>query len=212
MDLSHARQEYTQGILDEAHAPDTPDTLFGLWLQDALTQGVPEPYAFSLATCRDNVPSARILLLRKVVKAPFGIEFYTNYDSPKGQDLAVNPNAQAQFFWHRLQRQVRLSGTVTRLTNAQNDAYFAKRPYLNQIGAHISNPQSAPISDRKHLIDQEAILTARYQHRVPRPDYWGGYLLKITTAEFWQGRAGRIHDRLEYTRYRDIWQMRRLAP
>ncbi|MDO5650713.1 MAG: pyridoxamine 5'-phosphate oxidase [Moraxella sp.] len=212
MDFSDYRQTYNKGELPDTGLPNEPISWFKSWLNDALNANIVEPYTFSLATCgADYLPSVRILLLREAIDN--GIIFYTNYDSDKGQDLAENPNAEALFFWHDLERQVRIQGTVRKLDSAVSDAYFAKRPLESQLGAWVSNPQSGTIADRTAIEARLAKLTAHYQDKpIPRPDYWGGYELIATRVEFWQGRIGRLHDRIVYTQGVDGWQTTRLLP
>jgi pyridoxamine 5'-phosphate oxidase len=182
------------------------------WYEHAVAAGLPEPEAMALATATPaGAPSVRFVLLKGVDKR--GVEFYTNYESRKGRELAANPQAALAILWRPQQRQVRLEGTVERLTAEESDAYFATRARLSRIGAWASQ-QSTEIPDRHFLEARVAELEARYPgDDVPRPDHWGGYVLRPHTIEFWQGRPNRLHDRLRYTRTpAGAWAITRLAP
>lgn len=211
MDTSHLRQDYRKGELVESAAPLEPLPLFREWLSTAIEAGLPEPYAMTLATAgADGVPSARIVLLRSANEQ--GFTFFTNYGSRKAAELAANPRASLLFYWAELERQVRVEGSVERVAPAESDAYFATRPYENQIGAWAS-PQSAVIADRAELEQRIAELSRSHPEPVPRPPHWGGYRLCAAAIEFWQGRPSRLHDRLHYARQPDgTWARSRLAP
>lgn len=218
MDFSADRLSYEKGELIEDTLPQVPLSLFQAWLQQAIEQKVIEPYAMSLATCgADGQPSVRTVLLREVTDKPngsFGLTFYTNYDSDKGQAIAENPKAQVLFFWHSLERQVRLSGQIQKLSSEQSQAYFAKRPHDSQIAAWVSEPQSGIVSSRQVMEDKFLQLIEQYPEgsHVPMPDFWGGYELIVESVEFWQGRANRMHDRILYTLQDSDWQIQRLLP
>ena len=148
MDFTDQRLSYEKGELDQQSVPTSPFELFKAWMNEALAQKVQEPYAMSLATCgADNKPSARIVLLREITET--GIVFYTNYESAKGQDIAENPNAEALFFWHELERQVRVSGSIAKIDADKSAAYFQKRPHDSQVGAWVSQPQSGEVANRE---------------------------------------------------------------
>lgn len=211
-ELSDLRREYAGGGLDEADLEPDPVAMFRRWMQDALRAGLFEPNAFVLSTVdADGTPSSRIVLLKGLDER--GFVFFTNYASRKGQELAANPRAAALFPWHQLERQVRVEGTVSRLSDAENDAYFATRPRASQVGAWAS-PQSLVVPDRLTLdrgYDEQ--LTRFGEDDVPRPEHWGGYCVAPQSVEFWQGRLGRMHDRLRYRRTGDdTWAIERLAP
>jgi len=211
-DLARMRSEYARDGLDETAAGDDPVALFTRWLDDAVAAGVHEPNAMALATATpDGRPSSRIVLLKGFDAA--GLVFFTGYDSRKGRELADNPFAAATMLWHPLQRQVRVEGRVTQVSAAESDAYFASRPRGSQIGA-VASPQSQPIDDRDVLDERVAEVDAQFDGRdVERPPTWGGYRIAIDSIEFWQGRVGRLHDRLRYTRpLGDVWARERLAP
>lgn len=211
LDLSHKRLSYQAGQLRRADLHPDPVQQFGGWLNQALEAGLREPYAFALATASaGGVASVRTVLLRHATAD--GLSFYTNYHSNKGRDLEQNPHAEALFFWAEAERQVRASGPVVRLSDAENDAYFASRPRESQLAAHVSTPQSGPVPSREALERAWAQAEERYPGDVPRPDFWGGYRLLPSAWEFWQGRPGRLHDRLRYTQQGGGWHIERLMP
>ena len=181
------------------------------WYEHAVASGLPEPEAMALATTTpDDAPSVRFVLLKGIDQR--GVEFYTNYESRKKRELAANPRATLAILWRPLQRQVRVEGTVERLSGEESDAYFAGRARLSRIGAWASR-QSTEIPDRAFLEDRVAELESRYPgDDVPRPDYWGGYVLRPHAIEFWEGRPNRLHDREQFTRGEDGWTSRRLSP
>ena len=182
------------------------------WYEHAVAAGLPEPEAMALATATpEGAPSVRFVLLKGVDAR--GVEFYTNYESRKGRELAANPRAALAILWRPQQRQVRLEGTVERLTAEESDAYFATRARLSRIGAWASE-QSTEIPDRQFLEARVAEFEARYPgDDVPRPAHWGGYVLRPHAIEFWQGRPNRLHDREVFTRASSgAWSSRRLSP
>jgi len=215
-DLADLRKEYMLGGLDENEVDRDPIVQFRRWLQAAIDAGVAEPTAVTLATAtRDGVPSARVVLLKDVDEA--GFRFFTNYGSRKGRELDENPRAALCFFWPDLERQVRVDGQVERVSRADSEAYFHSRPVSSQIGSWASR-QSAPLASRALLEARVAELSARFAEGgdVPLPDFWGGYLLRPSAIELWQGRPSRLHDRLLYTRSVDSdgggWTLTRLSP
>jgi pyridoxamine 5'-phosphate oxidase len=200
-----------QPPLDERSIDSDPMRQFALWYADAERTPSRHPMAMTLATASpDGTPSARIVLLKQ--SDARGFIFYTNYRSRKSRELDENPRASLVFFWDDLDRQVRAEGTVTRVSAAESDAYFATRPRESQIGAHAS-AQSQPIASRA-LLEEEAAKVARaYEGQsVPRPGHWGGFCLAPTMIEFWQGRIGRLHDRIRYRRNGELWTIERLSP
>jgi pyridoxamine 5'-phosphate oxidase len=210
--IADLRQEYTVGGLSEAEAGHDPFALFRRWFDQTLGAGLPDPNAFTLATCTpDCWPSARAVLLKGLDER--GFTFFTNYDSRKGRELAANPRAAMVFLWQTLERQVRVEGTVETVSVAESDEYYAVRPLGSRLGAWAS-PQSAVIPGREFLEQQHAELMARYPDgNVPRPPHWGGYRVVPRLIEFWQGRPSRLHDRIRFTRDESGgWVRDRLAP
>ncbi|MCL3817755.1 pyridoxamine 5'-phosphate oxidase [Aeromicrobium wangtongii] len=210
-DLARMRSEYARDGLDEQAAGDDPLVLFDRWFDDAVTAGVHEPNAMALATATpQGRPSSRIVLLKGLDDR--GLVFFTGYESRKGRELSANPWAAATMLWHPLQRQVRIEGSVTRIPEEESDAYFAVRPRGAQIGA-VASPQSQPIADRRTLDQRVAEVEQAYAGRdIERPVVWGGYRIAVDSIEFWQGRDGRLHDRLLFTRAPGGWTRERLAP
>lgn len=203
------RRSYSRDQLSETSARPTWLEQLKLWFSEAAAEpSVVEPNAIALATADiGGRPSVRTVLAKTIDER--GIVFYTGYDSPKGRDLAANPYASAVFAWLALERQVRLSGPVERVSREETQAYFASRPHGSQLGAWAS-PQSDVVSSRAELERRMAEVTTRFADHVPGPPpNWGGYLLRPETVEFWQGRADRLHDRL---RYGPDGRIERLAP
>ncbi len=210
--IADIRTEYKQRDLLESDASADPIDQFAAWWKEAVDSKIEEVNAMTLATAsKTGVPAARIILLKGF--SAKGFNFFTNYDSDKGQQLAENPHAALILFWKELERQVRIIGTVDKLPAEASDEYYGSRPSGSRIGAWAS-PQSQVISGREWLVEQEAKWTNEYQDRsIPRPPYWGGYRLKPAAIEFWQGRPSRLHDRLFYTLLENgNWKMERLAP
>jgi pyridoxamine 5'-phosphate oxidase len=210
--ISDLRKEY---ILHSLHKKDVAENAmdqFGRWWQDALKTEINEANAMTLATASaDGLPSARIVLLKGFHKE--GFQFYTNYESFKGRQLAENPRACLVFFWKELERQVRITGLVDKLNSQESDTYFNSRPVGSRIGA-LASPQSEVIESSEWLSSRAARLEKKYTDLdIPRPPNWGGYLVKPVTIEFWQGRPNRLHDRLLYTLQENgKWEIERLAP
>ena len=196
--------------LDRGALADDPMTQFREWWELAELD-VPLAEAMTLATVDpDGAPDARMVLLKGF--GHDGFRFYTNYESIKGEQLGTNPRVALILYWRELDRQVRVRGQVSRLSESESDAYFATRPRDSQIGAAAS-PQSRPI-ERDQLERRFDELSAEYAGavEVPRPGHWGGYLVSPEQVEFWQGREHRMHDRFRYTRDGDSWRIERLAP
>lgn len=205
------RRDYARAGLDEDAAGAEPVTLFARWLDEAVAAGVHEPNAMALATATpDGRPSSRIVLLKGFDAR--GLVFFTGYESRKGRELTANPWAAATMLWHSLERQVRVEGAVTRLSDPESDAYFASRPRGSQVGA-VASPQSRVIAGRE-VLEQRALEVERFfaDSDVERPPVWGGYRVALERVEFWQGRASRLHDRIRFVRVGDDWRRERLAP
>ena len=212
MTIADLRKDYMQGGLSEAEAGDDPFALFKIWFEIAVTANLPEPNAMALATSTlEGRPSVRFGLLKGTDER--GFTFFSNYDSRKGNELAENPYASVAFLWDELERQVRIEGRIERVSEADSDAYFQIRPIGSRLGAWAS-AQSAIIPDRAWLEAKQAELMAKYPDGdVPRPPHWGGYRLLPDTIEFWQGRRGRLHDRIQFTANgTGSWEKVRLSP
>ncbi len=211
MDLSSSRTSYERGTLGVADVGADPIATLRAWIEEARAGGVAEPNAMCLATADERgVPSARIVLLRGLDAR--GLAFYTSYFSRKGRELESNPNAAATFFWPELQRQVRVEGTVERLSEDESDAYFRSRPRGHRLAAWASE-QSEPIVRRDDLDERVAHFDERFAgEEVVRPHSWGGYAIAPRRIEFWQGRKNRLHDRLVFARKAGGWDLRRLQP
>ncbi|MEI7772155.1 MAG: pyridoxamine 5'-phosphate oxidase [Chloroflexales bacterium] len=211
MSFQDLRKEYTQRGLDEADVAADPIAQFRRWFAEAAAAGLIEPNAMTLATVgSDGRPSARTVLLKSF--GADGFTFFTNYESQKGLALAANPATALVFYWPELERQVRVEGVAERLSAAESDAYYASRPAGSRVGAWAS-PQSRAIAGRGELESRMAEAAARFPGEdVPRPPHWGGYLVRHTAIEFWQGRPSRLHDRIRYRQAESAWVIERLAP
>jgi pyridoxamine 5'-phosphate oxidase len=208
--LRDLRKSYERGALDEDSAADDPFRQFGLWLQQAIDAGVPEPNAMTVATVdAASRPSTRVVLIKGFDDA--GIVWYTNYESRKGRELEANPFAALQFHWVELERVVRIEGRASRVDEAESDLYYASRPLASRIGAWASE-QSRPIESRSVLVRRAAEFGLKYGTHPPRPPHWGGYRLSPDRWEFWQGRPSRLHDRIVYRQHAGHWVKERLAP
>jgi len=197
--------------LDEQAIDREPINQFKRWFDDAVASGMKLPEAMTLATAtRDGRPSARVVLLKDVDNE--GFVFYTNYRSAKARDLEANPQAALVFYWSQFDRQVRVEGTVERVSAEESRTYFKTRPRESQIGAWAS-PQSDIIENRELLETRVAELEQLYgDGEIECPEHWGGYRVKPTRIEFWKGRLGRLHDRIVYERAGTQWNINRLAP
>jgi pyridoxamine 5'-phosphate oxidase len=211
--IADIRTDYKKLSLNETEVAADPVNQFRRWWDEAIKSEIEEVNAMTLATAdADGTPFARIVLLKDFDKN--GFVFFTNYESHKGKQLAVNPRACLVFFWKELERQVRIEGVVTKIPGAESDAYFQSRPAGSRIGAWAS-PQSEIIASREVIEANVAEMQNRYgSAEIPRPGHWGGYLVKPKAVEFWQGRSNRLHDRIYYTLdpSDSHWQISRLAP
>ena len=206
------RSDYAQRDLNEDDLHDDPLTQFQRWVDASIAAKIPEPLAAALATAdAHGAPSVRMILVRGI--AADGLRFYTNHESRKGTDLAANPQAALTLWWPGVERQVRCSGPVRQLTEAESAAYFTSRPRESQLGARASR-QGQPTPSRGALEAALAAETTAHPGETPikLPEFWGGYLLTPARWEFWQGRQNRLHDRFEYLPNGAAWEIRRLQP
>jgi pyridoxamine 5'-phosphate oxidase len=211
-DIASIRKNYSRQALTEESVSNDPLDQFKIWLNEAILSEVLEPTALVLSTVSaDCRPSARVVLLKEV--SSDGFVFFTNYDSRKGQDLAKRPFGSITFFWAELERQVRIEGTIQKVAANVSDMYFHTRPRGSQIGAWAS-PQSHEINSREELEQAELKYEKDFANldMVPRPQHWGGYVLKPERIEFWQGRPNRLHDRIVFELADSQWTRKRLAP
>ncbi len=209
--INSLRHDFAKQTLDESDVNANPVLQFKKWFKEAVDAKINEPNAMTVSTATiDGKPSARILLLRNFNEN--GFVFYTNYNSRKGSDIEANPHCALLFFWPELERQVRIEGILQKQTAQESDLYFNTRPRGSKLGAWTSE-QSKVIASRKVLDNKYKKLSEKYPNKnIPRPPYWGGYLLKPVSIEFWQGRPNRLHDRILYTMENKIWIIERLAP
>lgn len=211
-DISSIRKDYQLASLDEASTAANPIDQFEHWWEDAIQSNIDEVNAFVLSTVNANgTPSSRVVLLKGFT--PEGFVFFTNYESNKGKEIEANPNVAMNFFWKELERQVRITGTIQKVSTDESEKYFHSRPIGSQVGAWTS-PQSKVIPNRAYLEDLMAFNLEKYKEgNVPLPPHWGGYIVHPTSIEFWQGRSSRLHDRLLYTlNGNHSWTKERLAP
>jgi pyridoxamine 5'-phosphate oxidase len=210
MNISDIRQEYMRAGLDESEVLADPLAQFETWFADAVNAQLPLPNAMSLATLSaGGKPASRLVLLKGVDHG--GFVFYTNYDSRKGREIAANTDAALLFGWLALERQVRIEGTLTRVSAQESDDYFASRP-LGSRHAAIASPQSETVASRAALEARYAQVVGETGDTPRRPAHWGGYRLLPAAIEFWQGRANRLHDRLLFCKSAQGWRITRLAP
>ena len=199
-----------KGSLSEEDVKANPIDQFHIWFDQAQHAELPEPNAMTVASVDANgKPSARVVLIKEVTQD--GFVFFTQYESRKGQALTANPHAALLFFWPELERQIRIEGSVTKLSAEESDAYFHSRPLDSRIGAWAS-PQSQVITSRTQLVTKAAEYALKFALNPPRPPHWGGFRVKHEVLEFWQGRPSRLHDRIQYVLENGQWKIQRLAP
>jgi pyridoxamine 5'-phosphate oxidase len=206
--MEDLRKEYSKHALDESSIATDPIVQFQTWFEEAKNE-ITEANAMVLSTVgTDFRPSSRVVLLKNIIDS--GFVFFTNYQSRKGRELNSNPHASLLFFWDKLERQVRIEGSVSMIDNARSEQYFYSRPVLSQIGSMIS-PQSQEISGRSDLQNRFEYFENHIEE-IRKPAHWGGYSLVPEYFEFWQGRQGRLHDRIIYKKVDEHWKIARLAP
>lgn len=211
-EISGIRKEYILQVLDEKNVHQDPISQFEKWWQDVKGSKIEEMNAMTLATANKNgKPSARVVLLKEFTKE--GFIFFTNYHSQKGMEMLENPQVSLVFFWKELERQVRIDGLAEKISEEESDIYFRSRPDESKIGAWAS-PQSQVIGSRKVIEENVMDTNKKFTGvEIQRPPHWGGYIIKPTVIEFWQGRPGRLHDRIQYTKDENgTWKIERLAP
>jgi pyridoxamine 5'-phosphate oxidase len=212
-DLGNHRKSYNKSALTEEAISDNPMELFQKWYYEVeATEGIDEPNAMSISTLGlDGYPKSRMVLLKKYTFE--GFIFYTNYQSEKGKAIQANPRVCLSFFWHHLERQIIIKGKAEKIAENLSDGYFESRPEGSKFGAIVSD-QSSVIASREFLEIELKKLEEKYKGKeIERPDYWGGYLVRPVSIEFWQGRDNRLHDRIRYTLQADFnWKIERLAP
>jgi pyridoxamine 5'-phosphate oxidase len=209
--IESIRREYTAGGIDPASLPDHPVLLLEKWMEEAISHEITDPNAMIISTVsKGSRPSSRTVLLKDIDRS--GLIFYTHYNSRKGKELSENPFLSAVFLWAELERQVRIEGKVEKLDSKTSDSYFATRPRESQIAAWAS-PQSEPVSGREELEQKFLEFEEKFRNKtVPRPDDWGGYRIIPDYFEFWQGRSGRLNDRLIFRLEKEKWTQHWLAP
>jgi pyridoxamine 5'-phosphate oxidase len=211
--INSVRRDFANRPLDENLLSDNPYEVFEEWFKQAVQSQILDPYAMVIATTgKDLQPTIRTVYMRDISKN--GLTFYTNYNSIKGANLAENNKIAALFLWVELDRQIRIEGIATKVSAEISDAYFASRPRESCIGAWASN-QSSVIANRMELEEKLKFYEEKFKNveKIPRPDYWGGYIIQPHTFEFWQGRPSRLHDRIRFElTENNSWIKKRLSP
>ena len=212
-DLGDYRKTYEKSELTEASIKENPLEQFQKWFYEVeASEGVDEPNAMTISTIGlDGFPKSRVVLMKKFTFE--GFIFYSNYQSEKGRAIAANPSGCLSFFWPNMERQVIIKGTAEKIAENLSDGYFESRPHGSKLGAIVSD-QSKVVPSREYLEDKLKQLEQKYESKeVPRPEHWGGYLVRPISMEFWQGRPNRLHDRIRYSLQEDFdWKIERLAP
>lgn len=209
-EIQNLRRQYSKSTLSASSVSKDPFKQFEKWFQDVLKSGFLEPNAMTLATAtKAGKPSARIVLLKGILDN--GFVFYTNYKSKKGKDIEENPFGSLLFYWDKLERQIRIEGTIEKVSQKESEEYFNTRPYKSRVGAWASK-QSSVIESRSAIVKEFLKYMMKFKNHVPLPDVWGGYRLIPDSFEFWQGRPNRLHDRVRYIKNKSGWKIERLAP
>lgn len=208
--LRDDHHNFSKGELERIAENVNPFDFFGVWFKEAIESAAPEPNAMNIATVsEDGQPSSRLVYLKEFYDE--GLVFYTNYNSQKGREIAINPKVAAHFFWHPLERQVRIEGIARKAPVSLSDKYFESRPKGSQLGAWASE-QSDELSDRKDLILKAELMEKEFGGTIPRPEHWGGFVIEPIHYEFWQGRPNRLHDRICFRKEGTSWQVYRKNP
>ena len=209
--VNKVRHEFLSKGLSKDSVNESPISQMEKWIEEAVDSQILEPNAMNLSTIDEsNTISSRVVYLRGIDQK--GLRFYTNYESKKGSNLALNNSISALFFYPELERQIRVEGTIEKLSDAESDAYFNARPTESKIGAWASE-QSREIDSRQVLLDRIEMFKEKFGENVPRPAHWGGYVIIPNYFEFWQGRPARLHDRITYKKDRNSkWEIKRIAP
>lgn len=209
--IADIRKDYSSKSLSKNEVDKDPIDQFTKWFNEAINGKIDEVNAMTLSTASaQGKPSARIVLLKGVENN--GFVFFTNYTSEKGQQLNENPFGALTFFWKELERQVRVEGKVQKISAEDSTSYFNSRPYKSRVGAWVSD-QSKPLTSRVELMKKFTWQATKFVGQdVPKPDFWGGYILIPNRVEFWQGRPSRLHDRINYTLKEEVWHIERLSP
>lgn len=209
-EIQNLRRQYSKSTLSASSVSKDPFKQFEKWFQDVLKSGFLEPNAMTLATAtKAGKPSARIVLLKGIHDN--GFVFYTNYKSKKGKEIEENPYGSLLFYWDKLERQIRIEGTIEKVSQKESEEYFNTRPYKSRVGAWASK-QSSVIESRSAIVKEFLKYMMKFKNHVPLPDVWGGYRLIPDSFEFWQGRPNRLHDRVRYSKNKSSWKIERLAP
>ena len=211
MDLKNFREIIREKPLLESEALKDPVEFLEQWIQDAIDAGIRQPNAMTLSTVDSNgAPQSRVVLLKEIVKGK--LSFFTDYESPKSLEIIQNPYVALTFLWFDINRQIRISGTAEKTSREYSENYFSTRPRDSRIAATISD-QSQKISSREELEKKYSDFEKEFEGKeIPIPDNWGGFFIEPKSFEFWQGRSGRLHDRLKYTRSQSSWDIKRLNP
>ena len=209
--IADIRKDYSAKTLARNDVDKNPINQFNTWFEEAVHGEIDEVNAMTLSTSsKEGKPTARIVLLKGVENG--GFVFFTNYNSEKGQQLAENPFASLTFFWKELERQVRIDGTVEKIPKEDSELYYKSRPYKSRIGAWVSD-QSKPLASRFELMQKFTLKAAQFVGQdIPKPDFWGGYIVIPNRIEFWQGRPSRLHDRINYRLKANEWKIERISP